>query len=132
MYDEYGNYKFGLAEVRRRDFVAQFGSDALKYIQEYSTSRWDEPAEMRALREAREILRPYWQVQDTVWAGQPQLQQISQQIILMERTDPKGAKRLLLQYPQILFLRKRTALIRQQMKARDPVMKRALDLFYSY
>jgi hypothetical protein len=89
---------------------------------------------MRALREARDILQPYWQIEDAVWAqtGAPQLKTVSDQIKIIERTDTTRAKAMLAQYPEILWVRKKVAELRKQMKATNPLMKNALDLFYSY
>ena len=103
MYDMYGNYKFDLADKKRAEFIKQFGSDVLEYIKEYSASRWDEPPEMRAFREAKKILEPYWSVEDWAWSqvqNGDQLKKFSDQIRVIERTDPDKAKQLLKRFPQ--------------------------------
>lgn len=133
MVDEYGNYRFDEADIRRQSFIAKYGTDALNYIEELlDIRRQDEPPAMQSLREARTLLRPYWDIENQIWARYPpQLKQIALQIMILERTDPRAAKQLQMRHPQILYVRRQIALLRKQMKLRNPRMAEALRLFYS-
>jgi len=133
MVDEFGNYRFDEADVRRQSFIAKYGTQSLDYIEELlDIRRRDEPPAMQALREARVILRPYWDIESQIWARYPpQLQQIASQIMILERTDPIAAKQLQMRYPQVLYIRRQIALLRKQMKSRNPDIAEALRLFYS-
>ena len=131
MYDEYGNYNFAEADAREDDFTRQYGPQAVAYIEEYKTSKWNEPSALKALRRARSLLDPYWELESQIWAKlPPQAKELSDQIKIIERTDPERAKQLLT--PQILWARRLSALLRSQMKKSDPEIKAALDIFYSY
>jgi len=133
MYDEFGNYDFGLAEQRRAQFIKQFGSDAFQYIQDYGATSWNEPPEMAVLRRAREITRKYWQVENQMWSQVPsELKQISDQVMILERTDERAARRILVQYPQIVWIRKLIARNRKMMKQQDSQLRYALETFYAY
>ncbi len=133
MVDEYGNYRFDEADIRRQSFIATYGTEALNYIEELlDIRRQDEPPAMQALREARALLKPYWEVENRIWAKYPpQTKQIALRIMILERTDPKAAKRLLFRNPQILYARRQIALERKRMKLRNPQIASALRLFYS-
>lgn len=72
MYDKYGNYQFDLADVKRQQFVQKYGQAALDYTEEYMGVKTAElPEAYQWLKEARIILKPYWEVADTVWAALP-------------------------------------------------------------
>ena len=133
MVDEYGNYRFDEADVRRQSFIAKYGTGVLDYIEELlDIRRQDEPPAMQALREARVTLNPYWEIENRIWAQYPvQLKQIALQIMILERTDPKAAKQLQFRYPQVLVVRRQIALLRKQMKQQNPMMAESLRLFYS-
>ena len=132
MYDEYGKYRFEEAESRERDFLSQHGQQALNFIEAYSGAIWvNKPVELKALEHAREILRPYWQIADTVWAGYPpELKTIADQIREMARQDEAQARLMLKQYPQILRARELIALYRKQMRDTNPAIRAAYRLFY--
>jgi hypothetical protein len=134
MYDEFGNYRFDEAEIREQAFLVKHGQQALDYIEEYRGSRWiDKPSEMKLLEQAREILRPYWAIADQVWSQYPPaLKDLSERIQLLERTDPKQARRILRKYPQILRAREMIAKYRKMMRQRNPQVQWAYSQFYSY
>ncbi len=133
MYDQYGNYNFDEADRRETLFVQRYGQKAVGYVKEYTGSRWDEPAAVKTLRASRDILQPYWDIENQIWSNYPpQLKQLSDQIINVERTDPRGAKQMLFQYPQIVMARRIIALYRRQLKLRNPDIAQALNMFYQY
>ena len=133
MVDEYGNYRFDEADIRRQSFIATYGTESLNYIEELlDIRRQDEPPAMQSLREARALLKPYWDIENRIWTQySPQMKQIALRIMILERTNPREAKQLQMRYPQILYARRQIALLRKQMKRRDPRMAEALRLFYS-
>jgi len=134
MFDDYGEYRFDEANRRRDLFVQQYGMDSLNAVEMViGERRADEPEAVKMLRQARETLKPYWDIERLVWQNYPpQLKQISDQIITMERTDPRGAKRVLFQYPQIVRARSDVARYRKMLKSRNPQIAQALSLFYQY
>jgi hypothetical protein len=131
MYDQFGNYKFEESDRRESYFIQKYGKQALDYVEEYMGSKWIEPPAVEQLREARKVLEPYWDIGNQIWAQlPPQLKQINDQILIIERTNPLEARRMLAQYPNIVLARRMIALYRQQMKAQNPSMKIALDIYY--
>ncbi|KKN64754.1 hypothetical protein LCGC14_0488860 [marine sediment metagenome] len=133
MYDQFGNYRFDEADRREQLFVQQYGKEMLDYVEEYMGAKWDEPPALQALKSARDVLKPYWAVEEQVWSQLPQgLKQISDQIKILERTDPVQAKRRLFSYPQIVFARRQIALFKRQLKAVSQDITNALAMFYRF
>jgi len=134
MYDEFGNYRFDEADRREQAFLVKYGQQALDYIEEYQGSRWlDRPAELKALEQARELLRPYWAIADQVWAMYPpQLRTLSDWIQDMEQTNPEQARTVLRRYPQILRARELIATYRKRMRQANPMMQASYRMFYAY
>lgn len=132
MYDEFGNYRFEEAERREQEFLQAEGQQALDYIEEYRGSRWlDKPNELKLLEQARDMLRPYWQIYDAVWSlYPPELKELSEQIQIMELQNPGIEKQMLRRYPQILRARELIARYKRQMKATNPMINQAWRLFY--
>lgn len=133
MYDQFGNYRFDEADRREQMFVQRYGQAMLDYVEEYMGAKWDEPPALQALKSARDVLRPYWDIEKQVWSQLPQgLKQISDQIKILERTDPAQAKRVLFNYPQIVLARRQIALLKRQMKFSSQDITNALAMFYRY
>ncbi len=133
MYDQFGNYRFDEADRREQLFVQQYGQGMLDYVEEYMGAKWDEPPALQALKAARDALQPYWDIERRVWSQlPPELKQISDQIKILERTDPISAKRMLFNYPQIVFARRQIALLKRQLKASNIEIAKALEMFYRY
>ena len=132
MYDEFGNYRFDVADQREQEFLNKYGQQALDYIEEYRGSRWlDKPPELQALEQARDTLRPYWQIADQIWSMYPNgLKEISDQILIMERTDPERARQMLRRYPQILRARELIARYRKQFRTTNPLIDQAHRMYY--
>jgi len=132
MYDEFGEYRFDEADRRREEFVRKYGQDVVNYIEQMlGESRVDEPQALQYLRQARQILRPYWDIENQVWAQYPpELRQISDQIRLLEQTDPRQAKWALMRYPKILYVRRLIAMYRKQIRMSNPAIDQALSVFY--
>ena len=133
MYDVYGDYRFDEADRREALFVQRYGQSALDYVEEYMGARWEEPTALQMLRQARELLKPYWDIQEAIWRNYPpELRQISDSVMILERTDPQQAKNILMQYPAILMARRMVALYRKQFKLSSPQIANALNMFYRY
>ncbi|KKK77266.1 hypothetical protein LCGC14_2855350, partial [marine sediment metagenome] len=133
MYDQFGNYRFDEADKREQLFVQQYGQGMLDYVEEYMGAKWDETPALQALKAARDALQPYWDIERQVWSQlPPELKQISDQIKILERTDPISAKRMLFRYPQIVFARRQIALLKRQLKASNIEIANALAMFYRF
>uniref|UniRef100_A0A6M3JAI3 Large polyvalent protein associated domain-containing protein n=1 Tax=viral metagenome TaxID=1070528 RepID=A0A6M3JAI3_9ZZZZ len=132
MYDEFGNYSYELADERKQQFAQAFGGDMLRYVEDYQgVKESDMPYEYSILKQAKNILKPYWEVGNQVWAQlPPNLKQIADQITVMERTDPRQAKRMLFMYPQIVWARKQIAMLKKRVKQSNPDISSALAMFY--
>jgi len=134
MYDEFGNYRFDEAARREQVFLQKYGQQALDYIEEYRGSTWvDKPVELKLLEETREMLQPYWQIEEQIWSMySPEIKQMAEQISLLERIDTQKARMLLYRYPQILMARRLIAQRKQMYKIQHPEVQQAIATFYSY
>ena len=132
MYDQFGNFRFDEADRREQLFVQQYGQAMLDYVEEYMGAKWDEPPALQALKRARDVLQPYWDIERQVWSQLPGLKQISDQIKIMERTDPLSAKRVLFNYPQIVLARRQIALMKKQLKFSSREITNALNMYYRF
>ena len=133
IYDQFGNYMFDEADRREQLFVQQYGQAMLDYVEEYMGAKWEEPSALQALKSARDVLRPYWDIEKQDWSQFPQgLKQISDQIKILERTDPLSAKRQLFNYPQIVLARRQIALMKKQLKFSSQDITNALNRFYRF
>ena len=58
-------------EIRRREdeFVQTWGPVTYEYVQARLEDSRDEPSELRELRKAKDVLRPYWEIQDELIAS---------------------------------------------------------------
>uniref|UniRef100_A0A6M3IQB1 Uncharacterized protein n=1 Tax=viral metagenome TaxID=1070528 RepID=A0A6M3IQB1_9ZZZZ len=134
MYDEFGTYRFDLAD-KIEDFIIQkYGQETLTYIEDFmGVKREDEPNAVRALQQVKNILKPYWDIETQVWSSLPtQLQEISKEIEIAGRTDKVKERRMLARYPQIVWARLMIARERKRLKQSSPEMAQALQVFYSY
>ncbi len=132
MFDEFGVYKFEEADRREKSFIQQYGQGALDYVEEFMGAKWDEPIALKVLRESRRVLEPYWEIENQVWARYPpELKKISEQIKILENTDPRQAKMLLMQNPGIMMARKLIAMQKKMLKMQNPDIQWALNTFYS-
>ena len=133
MWDMYGDYRYEEADRKRALFVQQFGQDTLDYVEEYRGLKYEDlPPEYHQFVEVRKMLRPYWEISAKIWSQYPsQLKQIADQITILERTNPRAAKQLQMQYPQILLARRQIAILRKRMKLQNLRITEALRLFYS-
>lgn len=134
MYDQYGNYLWDRAEQLEQMFVQQFGQGAMDYIEQMRGIRYqDYPRAYQMLYQAKEVLQPYWDIERQIWSQySPELQQISDQIKIIDRTDKLQAKRLLFQHPDIVWARRQIAFEKKRLKWQRPEIDMAIKMFYSY
>ena len=67
MYDDFGDYRFDEAEVRRQVLREQLGEEMYEYIQKYQNEKYAVlPPEFQELAQAKIILKPYWDVRARV------------------------------------------------------------------
>jgi hypothetical protein len=133
MYDQFGKYDFEKADIVEDWFVRTYGQDALDEVSSIGTSKWAGTPELVAYNEAQKTLTPYFQIEDMVWAElPPNIKMIVDQIEILERKDPTQAKKMLYQYPQIVYARKQIALMKKQLKFKRPDIAQALKTWYSY
>ena len=63
MYDEFGNYKYEEADIRKEELLQSMGQDMFTYVEDYRALRYEDyPPEFQELRKARIALKPYWEV----------------------------------------------------------------------
>jgi hypothetical protein len=64
MFDAYGNYRFDEAERVKAELRKVLGEELYNYIEEYNGLKYEDlPAEYQDLVIARQILEPYWSVE---------------------------------------------------------------------
>ena len=67
MYDEFGDYRFDEARLRKEQLQQQLGAEMFDYVEEYQGLKFENlPAEFHELQEAKEIMKPYWAVREEV------------------------------------------------------------------
>tara|TARA_Y100000310_G_scaffold144390_1_gene143634 strand:+ start:8073 stop:11333 length:3261 start_codon:yes stop_codon:yes gene_type:complete len=67
MYDEFGDYRFDEANVRKGQLHQQLGEEMFNYVEEYQGMRFEDlPPEFQDLARAKIVMKPYWQVRDRV------------------------------------------------------------------
>jgi len=67
MYDEFGDYRFDLADIRKDQLRVQLGQEMFDYVEQYRGMRYEDfPLEFQELTKAKKVMKPYWGVYD--WA----------------------------------------------------------------
>jgi len=132
--DEFGLYQYDEAERRRQAIRQKYGPEVYQYIQERLAIGKDEPPAMRALREAREILKPYWEIEDEVWSQYSPDIRAAAEGLRRYRTaaeERQALMRLPEGWPQII-IRNRLIIARRKkmMRMMRPEVQAALDMFY--
>ncbi|KKN73867.1 hypothetical protein LCGC14_0396690 [marine sediment metagenome] len=65
MYDEFGNYKYSKADIRKEQLLRDLGQEMFTYAEEYRGLKYEDfPPEFQQLKEAQTILEPYWEVKE--------------------------------------------------------------------
>ncbi len=109
MYDEFGDYRFDEAEIRKQQLRQELGIELFDYVEEYRGLKYEDlPREYQELVRARQILRPYWQVMDRA-------------IKLFGEPRTPYQKRRIDQMVQK---------VRQQMRATNPLIAKYYEMFY--
>ena len=125
--DEWGEFRYDLYRQRKDNFRIKWGDKVISDIE--GMLRKDEPPLMTELRQAREVLRPYWDIR-TQLLQQYGLLEIDQQIRLMENVDPERAKMMRQQYG-INRIDQYVQRYRQWLRQTDPEIYKYHTMFYA-
>ena len=110
MFDEFGDYRFDEAEIRKKQLRSQFGEETFNYVEEYRGVKYENfPPEYQELAKAKIVLRPYWQVKTD---------------IIRQRGEPKTV----FQQRSIDSIVSR---IRKYMRLSNPQMDKYIKIFYT-
>jgi len=108
MYDEFGDYRFDEANIRKEQLRQSLGEEMFKYVEDYQGVKYETfPPEFLELMKAKIIMKPYWQIKDRV------VKLFGQRFA----DSPKG---------QSLISK-----MRKQKRLSDPEMNRMYNLFYT-
>ena len=67
MYDEFGDYRFDEAEIRKEQLRQALDPEMFKYVEDYQSIKFETyPPEFLELMQAKIVMKPYWQVTDRV------------------------------------------------------------------
>jgi len=67
MYDQFGDYRFDEAELRKQQLRQQLGDELFNYVEEYRGVKYEDfPPEFQELIRAKIVMKPYWGVADEV------------------------------------------------------------------
>jgi len=114
----------------------QVGETVWAELEKWNNMRQEEyPFEVRAYYAALDLLKPYWDISNEVWAQYPpDIKQESDRLYILADRDEAEAKRQLYANPQvgapIFEARKRIALERRRMRLTNPNIDMALKVFY--
>lgn len=110
MYDEFGDYRFDEAEIRKEQLRRQLGEEMFNYVEEYRGMKYETfPPEYQELARAKIVLRPYWEVQEKAERlfGKPKTE-------WQQRRIDRVVSRM-----------------RKMMRRQNPEMERMYQLFYT-
>ncbi|MBU2177559.1 MAG: hypothetical protein KJ556_20905, partial [Gammaproteobacteria bacterium] len=118
--------------TRMRDgYKASLSASDKQLLDDYLQSKMTDVEKLYS--QAQEVLKPYWEVPDKVWGSYPpELRQVADAIEKLEKTNPDMAKKILQQYPNILYVRKLIATVKKRYKEAMPAVQGALNIFYKY
>ena len=67
MYDEFGDYRFDEAVLRREQLRQQLGQEMFDYVEDFRGLKNENlPEEYQQLVQAKIVMRPYWQIRDDI------------------------------------------------------------------
>ena len=67
MYDQFGDYRYDEADIRKQQLHDAMGDKMFKYVEDYTGEKTaDLPPEFQELKKAKIVMRPYWEVADKV------------------------------------------------------------------
>ena len=114
----------------RDQYKASLSPEDRALLSDYLQSKMTDVEKLYA--RAQELMAPYWGIEDYLWSKQdPKLKEIADYIRSLEDTgDDAKAKALLQRFPQILNIRRQVAQVRKNMKAQNPAVAGAYNLFY--
>jgi len=132
MYDVYGAYNWDLADERKKQLVAQYGQELLDAVAaKRAVKQKDYPEEYRLLQAAREVLRPYWKIEDDVWAMYPpSVKQKHDEYLIAQNRSELEARNIARANPNIIWAELTIARMKEVYLQRNPTAKYARDMFY--
>ena len=91
----------------------------------------DSTPTVRRFKQASEMARAYWDIEDQIWAQYPpELRQINEQVLILANTDLRASKMLLKEYPDILRARRLIVYYKKLMRRQNPTIDLYLKVFY--
>jgi hypothetical protein len=110
MYDEFGDYRFDEADIRKQQLRSQLGEEMFNYVEEYRGLKYEDfPEEYQELAKAKKVLRPYWRIRDELIAIMGEPKTIWQE----KRLNALVSK------------------MRKQMRLQNPEIERYYQMFYA-
>ncbi len=71
MYDEFGDYRFDEADIRKEQLRQSMGEELFNYVENYRGIKYEDlPFEYQELAKAKKVMKPYWQVErdvENIW-----------------------------------------------------------------
>ena len=135
--DEYGNYLIEVAEERLKEFKERWGEDIWKYIQERRTFGKDLPPEYWDYLEARDKLKPYWQLREATmkvierkYPGARKRLEAYQKLSQFMSADDMAATRR--KYPEIDAFNRLLEYTQDKYRVKYPEIDAALVKYYGY
>lgn len=132
--DEYGNPAYDEINRRKQLIRQKYGEAVWAKVQEYLMLGRGEPPVVLELRQARELLRPYWEIRDTLYNRYPQLKRLRDEIDRLKASgDPQDYLRA--QYiskmsPQLRQVERMIEQLQLRWRVRNPEGNRLLQKFY--
>jgi len=129
--DQFGEYDYEARKDAENTFRQKWGSRIWDYVQ--SRIRWgrkDEPQAMQELRQARELLEPYWEIADEVWAKYPGALAQAGYLEWLEGTDKARAGLLRRRATGVKMAQQEISLKRAAVRRAYPMIDKMLSMYY--
>ncbi len=108
MYDEFGEYRFDAAKDRKEQLKQVLGEELFNYVEEYQGIKYETfTPEFQEFKKAKEIMRPYWDVESEI------VEMFGQRF-----AESNSGQRLI-------------SKLRKQKRAMNPELERYYQLFYA-
>lgn len=110
MYDEFGDYRFDEAQIRKEQLRREMGEEMFNYVEMYRDIKYEAlPREFHELMRAKEVMRSYWQVREEA---------------IKIYGEPKTEA-------QLRRLNRFIARVRKRLRATNPEIAKYYEMFYS-
>jgi len=127
--DDYGNYLYTDRELREEEFHIKYGDDIYNYTIATLRRKWEMAPLYLYLQDVRDLLEPYWGIQDILLEQNPEAQMIDNLLKESELTSE--------QYEQLRYgstykgFTSQLALAHRGMRIANPAIDVAICLFYN-